>query len=97
MDRNGYNPSIIQRCDVSECFLCGVPFPLQRHEIFGAANRGKSKQDGLWICVCPICHAEIHSQPRKWMPLKAEAQAVWCLKNGKTADEFRERYGRNYD
>ncbi len=100
MDRNGYNPSIMQSADVEECYLCGVPFPMERHEVFGASNRDKSKEDGLWVTLCPICHRtgkySVHMNGEVAEDLKAEAERMWCIRNSKTIDDFLERYGRNY-
>ena len=99
MDRNGYNPSIIHQGDI-ECYLCGVPFPLERHEIFGAFNRQKSKRDGLWVSLCPICHRtgkqSVHNSSHTAKQLKARAEFAWCEKNGKTPDDFIKEFGRNY-
>ena len=46
LDRNGYAPSILQD-DLSVCFRCGRSCEkLDRHEVYGAANRQKSKALG---------------------------------------------------
>ena len=43
MDRNGYNPTILQ--DREECFVSRETFGLIRHEVFyGTANRKLSKK-----------------------------------------------------
>ena len=96
MDRNGYNPSILQTSDVEECFLCGVPYPLQRHEIFGAAYRDKSKREGLWITLCPTCHMDVHSHPLMYRYLKCDAEEIWLDHTGQEMADFKALFGRNY-
>ena len=91
-----YNPSILQTGDVPECYLCHVPFPLQRHEIFGAENRHKSMREGLWINLCPDCHAQVHSHPLMYRYLKCDAEEIWLDRNGKEMADFRRLFGRNY-
>jgi predicted adenine nucleotide alpha hydrolase (AANH) superfamily ATPase len=47
MDRNGYNPTILQ--DKEECFVSRETVDLVRHEVFyGTANRKLSKEYGLY-------------------------------------------------
>ena len=52
LDSNGYAPSIVQY-DVDACYICyGCREKLDRHEIYGGANRQKSKRLGLWVTLC---------------------------------------------
>ena len=52
------------------------------------------------IFISPELHRtdnkSIHSAPKEWIWLKELAEKTWCEYYGKTKEEFRERYGRNY-
>ena len=52
----------------------------ERHEVFEGRTGKKS----------------IHLAPKEWIWLKELAEKTWCEYYGKTKEEFRERYGRNY-
>lgn len=55
MDKNGYNPSIMQ--DKEECFITHSTTNLIRHEIYyGTANREISKKNGFWVWLIPEYH-----------------------------------------
>lgn len=96
LDRNGYAPSIIYQQEGS-CFVCGKYLPLQRHEIFHGANRKKSKQFGLWVNLCPYCHAEVHQTDGNLdRYLKAMGQETAEIYYGWDTDDFRLIFGRNY-
>ena len=79
-DRNGYIPSLFNTIE-DECYICGCGGRMERHEIFGGANRSNSKGYGLWINVCPGCHRtkpdSIHLSPKKHIRLKEEAQELF--------------------
>lgn len=99
LDRNGYAPSIVNDGDF--CFCClkgGSAFGanLARHEIFGGSRREKSKRLGLWVWLCPTCHAEIHASGKRTLALHHVGQRAAMEYYGWTADEFRERFGVNY-
>lgn len=96
LDRNGYAPQIIRQCE--GCYLCRrTDRPLQRHEVYHGAYRAKSKELGLWIRVCDLCHAEIHRGGNGLdHDLKAEFQAFAAIVYGWREDEFRERFGKSY-
>ena len=74
----------------------------ERHEVFEGrtGNRDKSIEDGLVIFISPELHRtdnkSIHLAPKEWIWLKELAEKTWCEYYGKTKEEFRERYGRNY-
>lgn len=97
--KNGYNPSILQH-DHSECYICGKGGDLARHEVFGASNRGRSKELGLWISVCPDCHmysrVSLHSNKHLSEKVKAIAQRKAMKEYGWTAEDFISLFGRNY-
>lgn len=64
MDRNGYNKSIMNTAS-GVCFICGRETETARHEIFyGEGERKLSKLFGLWVNLCPECHAEVHEDKR---------------------------------
>ena len=95
LDRNGYAPSIMH--GGNECYICGRTGILQRHEIFGAANRDKSKEYGLWVALCPECHNNLHfrnAEVKKWLRVRGQLQAMFTYLWNK--DDFRELFGKNY-
>lgn len=64
MDRNGYNESIMATT-AGECYLCPYVGDTARHEVFyGTGTRALSKRYGLWVNLCPRCHAEVHADPK---------------------------------
>ena len=71
-----------------------------RHEVFGAANRHKSIEDGLVIFLTPDMHnmsnKGIHFNKRFSEYAKKVAQKRWMEFYNKTKDDFIRRYGRNY-
>lgn len=99
MDRNGYNDSILQH-DLSFCYVCGRSCEkLDRHEIFGGANRQKSKEYGLWVMLCHnSCHLNgVHAFPDKYRYLKVKAQRMAMNQYGWTKEDFIRIFGRNYE
>lgn len=99
-DRNGYAPSLLQE-DMSRCFLCGrCDRKLDRHEIFPAANRSKSKEDGLWVLLCHSdCHegkngAHGNRKVRDYLSRTAQRKAMETY--GWTLAEWLTRYGKNW-
>ena len=96
LDSNGYVPSIIHNEET--CICCGTTLNLCRHEVFhGYANRQKSKELGLWVNVCPVCHFKIHNTDGELdLTLKKRGQECAMAVYGWSVDEFRKRIGRNY-
>lgn len=68
------------------CFLCGrndSGDPLERHHIFGGANRKKSEKYGLVVYLCGNrCHRNGQ--------LKAMEEQRW------TEADFRREFGKSY-
>lgn len=98
MDRNGYNPSIMQT-DLHKCFRCGrTTGKLDRHEIYGNANRQKSKRLGLWVVLChQECHLDgVHAQRKIAEALKQAGQVAAMKTYGWTKEDFIREIGRNY-
>ena len=97
MDRNGYNPTILQ--DKEECFVSGETFGLVRHEVFyGTANRKLSKKYGLWVWLTPYWHNMsndgVHFNKRLDLQLKQYAQSKF--EETHSREEFMKIFGRNY-
>lgn len=100
LDRNGYAPTILQE-NTERCFLCGrSDRKLDRHEVFGASNRSKSKQDGLWVTLCHMpCHEGkdgAQYNPEIRLELQNLAQKAAMEAYGWTVEGFIYRYGKNY-
>lgn len=95
-DRNGYNESIMQT-DHTRCFRCGATTgKLDRHEIYGASNRQKSKRLGLWVTLCRDCHNDAHGYNSVMIALKQAGQVAAMQTYGWTTEEFIKEIGRNY-
>jgi 5-methylcytosine-specific restriction endonuclease McrA len=89
MDRNGYNPSMLATED-GVCKLCGLCTQTVRHEVFyGTGTRALSKRYGLWVDLCPHCHAKVHQQPggEADKALRREAKLMFIRHIG-CEDEF---------
>lgn len=98
LDRNGYAPSIMQS-NTSYCFICGrTDRKLDRHEVFGAANRQKSKALGLWVALCHRpCHLDgVHKNAADALILKEEAQRVAMQRYEWTKEDFIKQIGKSY-
>lgn len=76
----------------------------ERHEVFEGTNgnRDKSIEDGLVIFITPVEHREgkksVHKDPKnkRWAEVRKIAQQTWMDYYGKTKEEFKQRYGKNY-
>ncbi len=98
LDKHGYSKSILQR-DENHCFLCGrFLCKLDRHEVFGASNRNKSKRLGLWVMLChDECHINgVHAHKEISDTLKRKAQAAAMKAYNWTKEDFIREFGRNY-
>ena len=74
---------------------------LHRHEVFfGTANRKKSIRDGLVIFLTPELHNMsdngIHFNRNFDIAAKRSGERAWLDYYGKTIDDFRQEYGKNY-
>lgn len=73
-----------------------------RHEaFFGVRNRQKSIDDGLVVFLTYEMHEGTYGVHGKKghkfdLTVKKEAEKRWCEYYGKTKEDFRNRYGRNY-
>ena len=87
--------------DLEHCIVCGR-YGVQLHEVFyGIKNHKKSIEDGLVIPLCKKIHHNgnaigIHKDDELNLKYKKIAEQKWLEYYGKTIDDFRKRYGRNY-
>lgn len=90
--------------DYKECFICGrngTDDPLERHHIFGGANRWLSEKYGLVVYLCGNrCHRNGQYAAHRCRDtadmLHRYGQEKAMSENGWTKEEFREIFGRNY-
>ena len=71
-----------------------------RHEVFGAANRNLSIEDGLVIFLNPSMHdmsdVGIHFNKEFMDYVHKIGQKTWQEYYNKTEEEFINRYGKSY-
>lgn len=87
-----------------ECWLCGrngAADPLDRHHIFGAANRDKSEHYGLVVYLChKRCHIfgpqAAHNNAETAKALRQYGQRKAMEENGWSTEDFIKEFGRNY-
>ena len=94
--------SILQH-DREYCYICDKAgeyntYGLQKHHIFGGANRNNSERAGLYVALC-IAHHEygpyaVHTNREAELSLKQEAQAVYESEH--SHEEFMAVFGKNY-
>lgn len=95
LDSNGYAPSLFSN-EPFRGYRCNRFGDTARLEIYGGSRRSASKALGLWVTVCPDCHAAIHVSGilqyhyHKQGQLLAEAYYHW------NHDDFRRRFYKNY-
>lgn len=90
--------------EVKECWLCGRNGNgdrLERHHIFGAANRKKSEKYGLVVYLCGNrCHRNgkdaVHRNKETMRILHEYGQRKAMQEQGWTVDEFRQVFGKSY-
>lgn len=89
---------------MAECFLCGRNGngdTLERHHIFGGANRKLSEKYGLVVYLCgDRCHrngeysahrnADVAAYLHRYGQEKAMSEQGW------SAEQFRDVFGKNY-
>lgn len=86
------------------CWLCGRNGngdPLERHHIFGGANRKLSEKYGLVVWLCgERCHRNgkkrVHRCRETADRIHRYGQHLAMEENGWTVEEFIEIFGRNY-
>ena len=99
LDRNGYAPSLFL-CDEGECWLCHKQGATERHEVWGASLRSKSKALGLWLPLCGACHRTspkaVHQSEKTANRIKSLAQSIAMTQYGWDEEEFIRRFYKNY-
>lgn len=89
---------------MSECFLCGrngSQDRLDRHHIFGGANRKKSERYGLVVHLCHNdCHIfgekAAHKNAETMLELHQYGQRKAMQENGWSVEDFIKVFGKNY-
>lgn len=82
------------------CDLCGKWASLERHHIFGGANRPLSEKYGLVVNLCHECHNEppegVHFNAKRMLALRRWAQKQAMEHYGWDEAEFIKIFGRSY-
>lgn len=82
------------------CKLCGSHTCIERHHVFGGANRKKSEKYGLVVDLCHNCHNEppygVHHNKDLMLVLKQFGQRKVMLKQGWSKEDFIREFGKNY-
>lgn len=89
---------------MDKCFICGRngnADKLDRHHIFGAANRSKSEKYGLVVLLChERCHIygeySVHRNADIMQYLHEYGQRKAMKEQGWDIEKFREIFGANY-
>lgn len=80
--------SIVQ--EEKRCYFCGSDRNLEKHHIFGGANRKWSEKYGLTVYLCPYCHRDnregVHGNRKKMDLLHQIGQEVF--EQSHTREEF---------
>ena len=80
------------------CQLCGQWHYLEKHHVFGAANRKHSEKWGMVIELCPACHRtgrqSVHQCRETADKVKAHYQRIFMHKYPN--EDFMSIFGRNY-
>jgi len=86
------------------CWLCGKNGsrdPLDKHHVFGGANRKKSEKYGLTVYLCHnTCHLfgpdAAHRSAETARMLHEYGQRKAMREQGWTTEDFIREFGRNY-
>ena len=82
------------------CYLCGKVRHLERHHIFGGANRSLSERYGLVVDLCHYCHNEppdgVHFNPDRIQLLHELGEQKYLDETGDTVEGFIAKFGTNY-
>ena len=89
---------------MNTCWLCGANGcfdPLDRHHIFGGANRKKSDRMGLVVHLCHNrCHLfgkhAVHQNKDTMLKLHQYGQRKAMSENGWDTAKFISEFGKNY-
>lgn len=86
------------------CALCGrngTGDPIDKHHVFGGANRGKSEKYGAVVYLChERCHERgpraVHNCRETDLMLKRQTQQQLMANMGWSEDDFRREFGKNW-
>lgn len=80
------------------CHVCGNPYTLHKHHIFGGGNRQISEDNGFWVYLCAMHHnmsdQGVHYSKELDKGLKIECQSEF--ERTHTREEFMSLIGCNY-
>lgn len=90
--------------DFKQCFLCGrngSADRLDKHHIFGNANRNRSEKYGLTVWLChERCHIfgeyAVHNNAKVMQYLRRYGQEKCMKEQNMTVEEFIQEFGKNY-
>lgn len=88
--------SIIHTEYTDSCFLCGQYATETHHCLHGQGRRKLADEDGLTVRLCHNCHTNLHDHGTCDKQLQKIAQKAWMRENGKTVQDFINRYGKSY-
>lgn len=86
------------------CWQCGrngAADPLDRHHVFGGANRANSEVYGATVHLCHFrCHEfgdeAVHKSARRALALKQWMQRVLMARQGWSVEDFRAVFGKSW-
>ena len=80
------------------CKMCGRWDWIEKHHVFGGANRKNSEKYHMTVDLCLWCHNEpphgVHFNRENDLKLKQEYQKTFEQEH--TREEFRKIFGRSY-
>ena len=96
--------------DMNKCYVTGISFGIiERHHVFGAANRTRSTFYGFVVPLVAAIHPNGARRDEKTckkltgmtvkqldLKLKQDCQTWYENELGKSREEFIEEFGRNY-
>lgn len=85
---------------MKECHICGSTYWLERHHVFGGANRNLSEKFGLVVYLCHFDHNEppngVHFNHENDLKLKREFEQKFLDDYNATFKDFIAIFGKNY-
>lgn len=87
LERNRFS---IYTDNFKKCYYCGKTGKMDKHEVYGGANRIRSMQNGLVVPLCRACH----SNEMILNKLKIKCQKIYEQEH--TREEFIQLIGKNY-
>lgn len=83
-----------------KCYICGSTQWIEKHHVFGGANRKLSEKYGLTVDLCHYHHNEppdgVHFNKEIREHLQADIQRAAMERYGWTTEDFIKIFGRNY-